>query len=605
MLQLTKVFLLLFFQKKQRLLCFLGFSAIVLVAKQADARSDILTLSNMAKPPPGYAALPYANPDAPKGGAFTVSAVGGFDNLNPFILAGSAPDSVYRVWQPLFKPSDTDSVTAYADLAESADVSADGLTVTFHLNPAARFSDGTQVTGADVVWTWRTLVSQGAPIYAALYGGVAAALAPDARTAVFTLRAGAGRAQLLNLAEMYVLPAHFWRGRDFAAPLLAAPVGSGAYRVAAVDYGDTISYDHVPNWWAENLPSERGFDNFERFTQVFFHSDAVALQAFKAGQIDARIEDAPGLWSSAYQFSAVKDGLVALAQMPMTLPAGINGLAMNTRRPALGDARVREALTLAFDFAWMNRQFFGGGEVRERSYFTNSPMASSGAPEAAEKKLFMPFRGEMSGGVFAPFDLPETDGSGYNVAALKRAMGLLMQAGWRVRDFTLVNAAGQPFRLDIVLGDPADEAVALAYAADLKRLGIGVTIETLDPASYQRRLEADDFDMTPASFPATDYPDSEQAAYWGCAAAQARGSQNLAGVCSPAIDAMIAAEIAATDLAAKTTAMHALDRLLLNGWYMIPFGVRRFEDVAYWAQKFAKPDAALQVGVDYDLWWAK
>ncbi len=571
----------------------------------ARASTTILTLSTAPLPPAGFTHVPYANPDAPKGGAFAIAAIGGFDNLNPFILAGTAPDAVFRVWQPLFKPSDTDSVTAYADLARSVDISADGLTITFHLNPAARFSDGTPVTAGDVVWTYQTLVTQGAPIYASLYAGIAAAAAPDPETATFRLRPGAGRAQWLNLAEMYVLPAHFWQGKNFAAPLLNFPVGSGAYAVTGADYGSAVTLTHVKNWWAETLPAERGFNNFGQISESFFHSDAVALQAFKAGQIDARIETAPDLWPQAYRFPAAEDGQVTLENVPISLPAGITGLVMNTRRKPFGDARIRQAFTLAFDFEWMNKHLFRGALTRERSYFTNSPMASSGPPSAAEQALLQPFRADIPPAVFSPFIPPVTDGSGYNRPQLSQALALLNQAGWHIQNFRLVSAAGSPLTVEILLPNAQDEAIAVAYAADLKRLGIDASIRVIDPDSYQRRLENDDFDLTPSSYPATDYPDAEQAAYWGCAAADTQGAANLVGICSPAIDAMIRAEIGAKNLAEKITAVHALDRLLLNNWVIIPFGVQNVEHLAYWSQKFGKPAAPLQIGVDYDLWWAK
>ncbi len=591
--------MVLFFKKELLALLFL------ILSTPAHASTTILTLSTAPQPPPGYTHLPYANPAAPKGGAFTLAAIGGFDNLNPFILAGAAPDAIFRVWQPLFKPSDTDSVTAYADLAQSADISPDGLTITFHLNRSAKFSDGTPVTAADVVWTYSTLITQGAPIYASLYAGIAAAAAPDPQTAVFRLRPGAGRAQLLNLAEMYVLPAHFWRGKTFASPLLSFPIGSGPYAVAAVDAGSAIALTHVKNWWAETLPSERGFNNFAQITELFFHSDAVALQAFKAGQVDARIEISPNLWPQAYAFPAARDGQVALENAPISLPAGITGLVINTRRKPFDDPRIRQAFTLAFDFEWLNKHLFRGAQTREHSYFTNSPMASSGEPSAAERALLQPFIPELPPATLAKFALPVTDGSGYNLPQLRQALALLNQAGWRIQNFRLVNAAGQPLTAEILLSNPRDEAIVIPYAADLKRLGIDASIRVIDPDSYQRRLETDDFDLTPTSYPATDYPDTEQAAYWGCAAARARGSANLAGICSPAIDAMIQAEIAAKNLAEKTTAIHALDRLLLNNWLIIPFGVQNVEHLAYWDQKFAKPAAPLQIGVDYDLWWAK
>ncbi len=560
---------LLLFSKKKFLLFFLLWPA----GAQAQ---NVLSLSGADE---FVGPLPYANPDAPKGGSFTVAAVGDFDELNPFILRGQAPDSVYRVWQELFKPSDVDSVTAYAELAQSVDV-RDGRVV-FHLNPAARFSDGTAVTAADVVWTYRTLVSEGAPIYAALYAGVADAAAPDAQTAVFTLKPGAGRAQILNLAEMYVLPEHFWAGKDFSAPLRTAPVGSGAYKVARVSFGTSITYARVKDWWAAKLPADIGFDNFDTYTQQFFRTDAVALQAFKAGQVDARIENAAAVWARGYEFTPPAGKGLALMEAPLSLPSGMSGFVMNTRRAVFADVRVREALALAFDFAWTNRVLFDGEMKRDTSYFSNSPMAAGG------------------------FALPESDASGDNLPALRQALGLLNAAGWRVRDFVLRNAQGEPLRFEILLDDPKDQVIAIPYMAKLKELGIDATIRTLDPASFQQRIQTYDFDMTWESIPATDYPDAEQAGYWGCAAAHAPGGYNWAGVCSPAIDAMIAAEIAAPDLAAKTASVHALDRLLLNGWYFVPWGSAKSEHLAYWADKVAMPAAPLQIGVDYDLWWAK
>jgi microcin C transport system substrate-binding protein len=593
----SESFLLLFFKKEA--LAFLV--AFLLSPSPAHAATTILSLSTAPQPPPNFTHLPYANPNAPKGGSLTLSAVGDFDNLNPFILAGTAPDSIYEIWQPLFKPSDTDSVTAYAELAQSADISPNNLTVTFHLNQAARFSDGTQVTAADVVWTYHSLVTQGAPIYAQLYAGISSAAAPDPETAVFTLRKNAGRAQILNLAEMYVLPAHFWNGTNFAAPLLRFPVGSGAYQVAAVSYGNFITYTRVKNWWGAQNPADRGFYNFDRLTEQFFRNDSVALQAFKAGQIDARIEHNQGIWPAAY---ANQTGL-ALEQPPITLPSGINGLVMNTRRPLFADSRVRHALALAFDFQWTNRVLFHGAERRETSYFSNSPMASSGPPSRAELALLAPFRNAIPQALFSPFTLPVTAGTGDNLPELRQAMALLNQAGWQVQNFRLQNPAGQPFTFEILLNDPHDAVIAIPYAADLRDLGITVTIRTIDQAAYQRRLATYDFDMTTDSIPATDYPDTEQSAYWSCTAAAAPGGDNWAGACSPAIDAMIAAEIAAPTLAAKTTAIHALDRLLLNNWYFIPFGVQTTQDLAYWPTNVAKPDIPLQIGVDFDLWWAK
>ena len=574
-------------------------------AHVALARDDIITLSTAPQPAAGFTSLPYVNAAAPKGGSITINQIGDFDNLNPFILRGTAPVSIYHVWQTLFKQSDTDSVTAYADLARSVDISSDGLHVTFHLDPRARFSDGTKVTAQDVVWTFNTLITQGSPYFADFYAGVAGAAATDDETVVFTLKPGAGHDLPFDLSGMYVLPEHFWKGRNFADPLLVAPVGSGPYQVSNVNYGNSVSYTHVKNWWAENSPDDRGFYNFDRYTEDYFQSDAVALQAFKAGQVDARIEDSAKQWATAYSFPALRDGQVKRVLAPMSLPAGIYGLAMNTRRPEFANVDVRHALTLAFDFQWMNRQLFYNSYKREASYFSQSRLASSGLPSADELKLLEPYRAEIPPAVFTtPFSLPVTDGSGYNLPQLEEAMKLLNRAGWTVKDFKLVNAAGEQMAFEILLDNQEFERIAISYAADLKLLGIDATVRTIDAATYQRRITDFDTDMTVVVFPETDFPGSEQSDYWSCASAKSPGSNNIAGICSPAIDAMINAQNAAADAAQKATAIHALDRLLLNGYYIIPWWTADDVRVAYW-DRMAMPTSPLQVGVDFDLWWAK
>jgi microcin C transport system substrate-binding protein len=594
--QVVKVFW--FFFSKKNILFLFFFPSL------AFARGDLMTLSTAVQPPVGFTSLPYANAAAPKGGSITVSVVGDFDNLNPFILKGTPPVSIYRVWQTLFKQSDSDSVTSYADLARSVEVSADGLTVTFHLDPRARFSDGTKVTAGDMVWTFHTLITQGTPFFAEYYAGVASVAAADDETVVFKLKPGSGRDLPSNLGGIYVLPEHFWKGRNFADPLLVPPVGSGPYQVSNVSFGNSITYTRVKNWWAENLPADKGFYNFDTYREMYFQSDAVALQAFKAGQVDARIEISAKQWATAYDFPAVRDGEVKQVLAPETLPAGIAGFVMNTRRPEFADARVRQALTLAFDFQWMNRVLFYNSYARFYSYFTNSFLASSGQPSPAELKLLAPYKSEIPPAVFTTaFALPVTDGSGYNLPQLEKAMRLLNAAGWQVKNFKLVNVAGQQMDIEILLSNQLYERIAISYAADLKLLGINATVRTIDTATYERRVQDFDFDIVFASFPESDFPGTEQGDYWGCAAANSPGSNNLAGICSPAIDAMVKAQNEAPDNAGKTTAIHALDRLLLNGWYIVPAWTSKSLRVAYW-DRIVIPKVPIQVGVDYDLWWS-
>jgi microcin C transport system substrate-binding protein len=578
----------------------------LLLLTAAAPRTDILTLSTAPLPPAGYTSLPYANANAPKGGAFTVALfqAGDFDNLNPFILRGTPPDSIYMVWQPLFKTSDTDSVTSYAELASAVKIT--GNQVIFTLDPRARFSDNTPVLASDVVWTYNTLITQGSPVYASLYAGVASAAAPDAHTVVFTLKPGAGLDVPLNLSGIYVLPAHFWAHRNFADPLLDFPIGSGPYQVAKVSYGNYITYTHVKNWWAETIPSDNGFYNFDTYTEQFFQNSSVSLQAFKAGQDDARLELSSKLWASGYNFPAAHDGRVRLERVPSSLPVGIYGLQMNLRRPQFADVRTREALTLAFDYEWMNRVLFDDSYQREHSFFSNSRLASSGLPAPDELKLLNPFRGKIPEAVFTtPYRLPVTDGSGYNLPQLTQAMKLLLAAGWQVRNLQLVDAAGHQMQFEILLDDQAFERIVIAYAADLRKLGIDATVHTIDAATYQRRLNDYDFDMTENIYPETDFPGTEQADYWGCAGANTPGGNNWSGICNPAIDAMVSAELAAQTPAQKATAIHALDRVLLNSWIIIPWWSSTTERIAYWQRRVDKPEVPIQPGFDYTLWWHK
>ncbi len=535
------------------------------------------TVISLNGAPPLTQALPYANPNAPKGGSLTLAAQGSFDNLNPFILRGTPPDSVFRIWQPLFKLSDTDSETEYADLAQS--VSVAGNQVTFHLNPAARFSDGTPVTAHDVAWTYKTLISQGAPFYAAEYADVASVRVRDARDVTFTLKPGAGPQTLFNLAAMYILPAHFWAGRDFAAPLRAAPPGSGAYQISAVQWGASISYTHVPHWWAQNRPANKGCDNFKRITQLFFQDTTAARQAFKAGLVDVWVETSPALWRAMHGWAAVRNGRIRLDNVPLTLPSGMRGLVMNTRMPPLCDPKVRQALSLVFDFPWINRTMLGGMDARDDHYFGPNP---PGRPALAAASA------------------PDQE-----TARLRQALTLLRAAGWRVRHMRLVNAVGQKMRLNIMLDHPADERFVLPYIQHLARLGITAHITLMDPASYRARLRDFDFEMTPAGFPESAIPGSELTGYWGCAAARTKGSYNLAGVCSPAIEAGIHAVLSAATQAARDTALRALNARLMAGFYMVPWFHPVAQHLAYWQNRVAKPAAPVMMGHDISLWWAR
>ena len=578
--------------------------AAMLLASHAMAEPTYgLSLLGPLKLPAGFTHFPDASPDAPKGGNVNLAAVGSFDSLNPFIIRGSPAAAAAQVWETLMAPNVDEAEASYCHLAQSVDVSDDHRTVTFALRPEAKFSDGTPVLASDVVWSFNMLRTQGRPFYRSYWADVADAQAPDARTVVFHLKAGDNRELPEILGQVPVLPEHWWKGRDFSAPLVDAPVGSGPYAVDRVVMGQTIVMKRRPDWWAADMPTGRGLDNFDTVRTDYYRDPTVAFEAFKAGQVDWRQENVAKNWATAYDFPAVAKGTVKLESLPHKLPTGMQAFAMNTRRDVFKDPRVRQAMDELFDFQWMNKNLFYGKYTRTESYFSNSEFASSGVPQGAELALLEPFRAELPAGLFnQPFTLPVTDGSGNNREGLRRALDLLQQAGWTVRDHRLVNAAGQPMSFEILLVEPAFERIALPYAQWLGRLGIDVHVRTVDAAQFQKRMDDLDFDMASVSVGESESLGNEQIDFWSCRSAGEKGTENYSGVCSKAVDALVADVVGAKTHEDLVTAAHALDRVLLWNWYMVPQWHLQEVWVAYW-NRFGHPAGVVRTGVDFSTWW--
>ena len=575
------------------------------VAADAPAvtRSHAFSTLGQPKLPPDFPYFPYVNPEAPKGGEVALSAVGTFDDFNQFIVRGTAAEQLGRVYDTLLAPSADEPATAYGHLAQTIEMPADRMWVAFELRPEARFHDGTPVTAADVAWTFETLVKQGRPYYRQYYSDVQGVTVENPHRVVFHFKSNQNRELPLILGEMPILPKHWWEGRDFSRPLTDPPLGSGPYQVGHFEFGRTIAYKRVADWWAKDLPTGRGFDNFDTVRIEYFRDATVALEAFKAGQIDFRQENIAKQWATAYDFPAREQGLVKHEEIKHHLPTGMQGFVMNTRRPAFKDRRVREALAWAFDFEWANKNLFYGAYARDLSYFSNSDLASSGIPEGAELALLEPFRDQLPPELFTqPFTLPVTDGSGNNRRELAHALDLFKQAGYEVKDRKLVGPDGQPFRFEMLLSDSSYERVSLPYMQTLAKIGIDAHVRTVDPAQYQRRMDNFDYDMTLTSFGESDSPGNEQSAYWTCGSAAQEGGDNLMGVCSPVIDALVVKVVNAPDRTAQLAAAHALDRVLLWNWYLVPNWHLEIWRVAYW-NKFVRPDKPVRSGFVFDDWW--
>jgi microcin C transport system substrate-binding protein len=570
---------------------------------EAPLRTYGFSLLGKLSLPPDFKSFPYVNPDAPKGGEVALSAIGTFDSFNPFIVRGSSAIDVWRTWDTLTMANADEAETEYGLLAKVIELPADHMGVAFELRPEAKFHDGTPVTSEDVAWTFETLREKGRPFFRQYYADIASVSVEGPLRVVFHFKTATNRELPLILGQMPVLPKHWWAGREFDKPLTDPPLGSGPYRVGHFEFGRTLSMVRVPDSWQKDLPVMRGLNNFDTRRTEYFRDGTVALEAFKAGQIDFREENVAKDWATAYDFPAMQKGLVKKELLTHHLPTGMQGFGMNTRRTLFKDVRVRHALAMAFDFEWANANLFYGAYTRTKSYFSNSDLASSGIPQGDELTLLDKYRDQLPPDMFTePFTLPVTDGSGNNREELRGALALLEQAGWKVQDRKLVDAEGHPFTFELLLDQPTFERVALPYVQWLSRLGIEARVRTVDPAQFQRLVDTYDYDMIVVTFGESESPGNEQNGYWTCDSAKPEGGYNLMGVCSPVIDELVHHVVSAPDYPHLVTATHALDRVLLAGWYVVPHWYLQSVRVAYW-DRFGRPDKPVRTGLAFESWW--
>jgi microcin C transport system substrate-binding protein len=562
-----------------------------------------LSMYGELKYPPGFAHFAYVDPRAPKGGAVTLSAIGTYDSLNPFILKGVPAAGLGQTFDTLLVGSADEALAEYGLVAETVETPADRSWVAFTLRRQARFHDGSPITVDDVVWTFETLRAHGHPFFRSYYAAVARVEPAGPRRVRFTFRAGVNRELPLIVGQMPVLPKAWWAGREFTRTTLEPLLGSGPYRVEAVDPGRSITYRRVTDYWAAELPVNVGRFNFDTIRYDYYRDGTVALEAFKAGAYDLRAEDSSKRWATAYDVPAVREGRIRKEEIPNQVPTGMQGFVYNTRREIFADPRVRRALAHAFDFEWANTHLFHGAYTRTASYFSNSELAAAGRPTAAERAVLEPFRDRLPAEVFAEAARPPSTGPAGVRPNLVAALRLLADAGWVVRDLRLVHAAtGRPMAFEILLDDPTWERITLPFVQNLERLGVRAHIRTVDAAQYEYRQKQFDFDMTVSLFPQSLSPGNEQADYWGSEAARTPGSRNLAGISDPVVDALIAGLIAAPDRAALLARTRALDRVLRAGHYVIPHWHNTVFRVASW-NRFGRPSVSPPYELGLDTWW--
>lgn len=571
-------------------------------------------LSLMGKPqmPPGFKSFDWVNPDAPKGGTMRLSDVGSFDSLNGFTVNGDAAEGLGLISDTLMSSSPDEPATGYGLVAEWVSYPPDYSSVTFGLRPEARFHDGKPITPEDVVFSLDALKSAD-PQHAQYYKNVVKAEKTGEHEVTFTFDVKGNRELPAIVGEMAVLPKHYWQGknakgepRDISKTTLEPPLGSGPYKIKSFEPGRNIVYERVKDYWAKDLPVSKGQWNFDEIRYEYFRDRVPAFEAFKSGLIDYWAENSSQAWAQQYSFDAVTKGLVKKENFAHKRVAGMQAFAFNLRRKQFQDLRVRRAFNLAFDFESANKNLFYGAYTRTGSFFANSELAATGVPSGKELAILEPLKAELPPEVLTteyknPVNATPEDLRNH----LREAFKLLQAAGWTQKGGSLVNAAGEPLIVEILLVQPDFERVVLPFIENLKKLGIQASARVVDSAQYQRRVKSFDFDMIVASFPQSHSPGNEQRFFWSSAAADREGSRNVAGIKSPAIDKLIDSVVFAKDREELVAATHALDRALLWNAYVVPQWYRASDWIASW-DIFGHPQKPPSQNVSaIRTWWVE
>ena len=552
--------------------------------------------------------MPYANPDAPKGGRLVQGLLGTFDSLNPLIVKGLAVQQIRGyVVESLMARGNDEPFTLYGLLAKSIETDDSRSYVSFQLNPLARFSDGTPVRAEDVLFSWALLRDRGRPNHRLYYGKVTKAEAPDPLTVRFDFGAANDRELPLILGLMPVLPKHATDVASFEETSMTAPLGSGPYRVTAVKPGASLTLTRNPDYWGRDLPVNRGLWNFDEIRLDFYREANAHFEAFKRGLYDFRIEHEPARWHEGYDFPSAKSGELIREAIKSGMPQPSEFLVFNTRRPVFSDLRVRQALMLLFDFEWINRNYFFGLYTRSGGFFAGSELSAYGrAPDDRERALLKPFAVRIPPDILdGSYRLPASDGSGRDRNALRGALALLTQAGYDLDGTVLRHRVTKvPLTFEILVTTRDQERIALAFARDLKRAGIEISVRAIDAVQFDQRRLSFDFDMIQNRWDQSLSPGNEQSFYWGSQAADSQGTRNYMGAKDPAIDSLIASLLEAREHAEFVSAVRALDRILMSGCYAIPLYNVQEQWIARW-NRIERPAVTALSGYMPETWWHK
>ena len=548
--------------------------------------------------------LPYVNPDAPKGGVLRLGVYGSFDNLNRIAFKGSRAAGLGYINDTLMRRVWDEAFSLYGLIAEYAEMPEDRSSITFYINPKAKFHDGSPITREDVLFSLETFQNKGTPNQKKTYGKVIKTELVDQNGIKMIFVNNEDKELPLIIAGFLpIVPKKYYENIDVTKTFLDIPLGSGPYTIESLEPGRQIKYQRVKDYWAKDLLANKGQYNFDTLIYDYYKDSNVLLEAFKVGEYDYRREYNAKRWQSNYVFDAVDRGDVILQEMKNDRPTGMNALVMNSRKEIFNNPQVRLALSYAYDHEWINKALYNNAYTRTDSYFDNSPLASSGLPSENELKLLNPWKNQLPKEIFnQTYQPPVSDGSGMPRDNLRIAKKILEGEGWFVEDGKLMKD-GKEFAFEFLIVSPSVEKIALAFQKTLEVLGITMSVRTVDSSQYQARMLNYDFDMIKASWNVSLSPGNEQQFYWGSEVGKKDGSKNYAGVNSPVVDSLIETLIGAKTREELTTAIHALDRVLLWGHYVIPLYHSNTDRIAYW--NFLEfPDEIPLYGLVIESWWA-
>ncbi len=584
-------------------LCFLSLTIFLYTINANSKTSHGLSMHGEPKYSFNFKHLDYVNPDAPKGGIMKYGVYGSFDNLNRISFKGSKAAGLGYVHDTLMRRVWDEAFTLYGLIAEKIEMPKDRSYIIFYINPKARFHDGTAITREDVIFSLNTFQNKGTPNQKKTYGKVIETQLVNNNGIKMTFINNEDKELPLIIAGFLpIISKKFHENIDVTKTFLDIPVGSGPYKIVELEPGRRIIYERVKDYWAKDLPVNAGHYNFDKLVYDYYKDSNVLLEAFKVGEYDYRREYNAKRWLNNYNFPAVEEKKVILKEMKNDKPSGMNALVYNTRKPLFANPRIREALSYAYDFEWINKTIYSGAYTRTNSYFDNSPLASSGLPSKEELELLLPWKKQLPKDLFVKtYKSPKSDGSGELRKNLKKAKKILEEEGWSIKNGKL-SKEGREFIFEFLIVSPSLEKIGLSFQKSLEKLGIKMNIRTVDSSQYQSRLLNYDFDMINHNWRISLSPGNEQQFYWGSEMGKKDGSRNYPGINSQVVDNLIEKLIGAQSRDELTTIMHALDRVLLWGHYVIPMHHSGIDRIAYW-DFLEYPDDIPLYGIVIETWW--